>query len=449
MKLFSEFPHSSAEEWEKKIIQDLKIKSLNDITKQNGSLRTLPFYTEKDLTSKITSVRTDNGWETCESIFVNNEKEANQLALEALKGGASGLVFNLPKQTDLKTLLKNISIEHIYTQFNISNDSLHAIKDLNEYYLKPNKFNKRSTCFVNLDPLYLLAKFGEWHESEEKDLSQIKALKHITVNAVLYKESGADVVNELAFTLTHLNEYFNYLGEKKLKESKYIHLSFSQSNDFFTEIAKLRAIRKLVALLQKAWEIKIPLHLHSQTALLNKSSMDAYTNLLRTSTESMSAVLGGSDSVSVLPFNEGFSSDKNFSNRIARNQLHILKEESYLDKVADIAYGSYYIENLTETIAQQAWNAFKEIEKNGGFLAGLKTGELQKLISDNAKILQADYLENKKTLVGVNKFQNKNEKNIAVKSKAKFNKKDVEPFETIRLAHKFEEQISEVKITGN
>lgn len=446
MNLFSDFPSSNAAEWEKRILQDLKIQSIEELYKKNGPLLTHPFYTKESNSKGLSHVKNESKWETCDYLHVTNEKEANKDALEALKGGASGLVFNISKECDLDVLLKNISVEHIYTQFNISNDSLHVLKDLKKYALKKNKDNPRTTCFINLDPLYLLAKFGEWHASEREDLAQIDAMEHIAVNGIQYKEAGANAVTELALILAHLNEYFNCIGEAKIKNKKIIHVSFAKGSDFFTEIAKLRAFRRLNALLQKQYGIEIPLHLHAQTALLNKSTLDAHTNLLRTTTEAMSAVIGGCDSLCVFPYDQGFVGKKEFSSRIARNQSHILREESYLDKVADIASGSYYIEHLTEDLADQAWKLFKKIETQDGFLTCLKTGVIQKMIEADAQILMNEVKEGKKTLVGVNKFQNKNQKEIPAWKVNKFKKKDVEPIAMIRPALLFEEQERAVKV---
>ena len=124
------------------------------------------------------------------------------------------------------------------------------------------------------------------------------------------------------------------------------------------EIAKIRAYRSLINLIQKQYNIQLPIHIHANTSQLNKSNVDAYTNLLRTTTEGMSAIIGGCNSLSVLPYNYGFTDTDSFSNRIARNQQHILKQESYLDKVWDISKGSYYIETITQQIAEKAWEKF-------------------------------------------------------------------------------------------
>jgi methylmalonyl-CoA mutase len=170
--------------------------------------------------------------------------------------------------------------------------------------------------------------------------------------------------------------------------------------------------------------------------------LDPYTNMLRTTTEAMSAIIGGCDSLSVLPFNEGFGKVNDFSSRIARNQQHILKDESYLDKVADISSGSYYIETLTDRLAEAAWEQFKVIESKGGFIKCIENGFIQDTISKDAELIVSQVEEGKMVLVGVNKFQNpkENELDSVFKVKSKENSsprfKRIKP---IRLAYSFEQ----------
>ncbi|MBK9284780.1 MAG: hypothetical protein IPM51_10770 [Sphingobacteriaceae bacterium] len=409
MKLFEEFKSSTAQDWENKILKDLKLSSLNDLIKNQNGIKIHPFYTAEHSAYSPINTRSEQGWETCETIIVRDEKAANKQALNALSGGVSGLIFEIHKKTDLNTLLKNIELENIYTQFNISNDSLYVLDELQKKYLYKNQFNSRTTCYINIDPLRLALQFGEWHKNEEADLKITKQLKHISVQASIYKEGGANRITELALALAHLNEYLNNIDDKILKNYQKIHVQFSIDGDFFGEIAKLRAFRLLVSFLLEQYKIEIPLHMHAQTARINKSTMDANTNLLRTTTEAMSAILGGSDSISVHPYFTNTELTEEFSNRIARNQLLILKEESYLGVVSDAASGSYYLDAYTKQMAEAAWKLFQQIEKEGGFLKGIKNNTVQDLIENDANQQLIEVNEGKKTLIGVNKYLNKNE----------------------------------------
>lgn len=407
-KLFSEFNSLTSAQWKEQIIKDLKGVDFNQlIWKTHNGFDVNPFYTAEDLKETKQPLFTNSEWDICEQIIVTDEKDANQRALKALECGASGLTFYIHKAIDTATLIKNISLEHIYSQFFISNDALHVLNDLKNHYGKINPHDHKIKCFVNVDPLSLLSFYGEWHESEEKDLAILKQLVHIPVNVSLYEEAGASTVNELAIGLAHVNEYLNYLENQKiLKDKKAIHFIFSVAPDFFTEIAKLRAFRKLIALLQEQYGTNFPIHIHAQTTMADKSRLDIYNNMLRTTTEAMSAIIGGANSLSVLPYNEGFEKNSEFGSRIAINQQHILKDESYLNKVADISAGSYYIESITDSIAEKAWEQFKVIESKGGFITCLKNNFIQDLISQGANSLQKEFKEGKLVLVGVNKYEN-------------------------------------------
>jgi methylmalonyl-CoA mutase len=343
---------------------------------------------------------------------------------------------------DTSALLKGISLDHIYSQFFISNDALHILDDLKSHYGNVNEHDGKIKCFINIDPLCLYSYYGEWHANKEKDLSILDGLKHVPVNVSLYQEAGANTVNELAIGLAHLNEYFTYLSEKKNLKKQPLHFIFSVGSDFFTEIAKFRAFRKLVALLQEQYSVNLPIHIHVQTSLINKSALDSYTNMLRTTTEAMSAVIGGCDSLAVLPFNEQLDEVSDFSSRISRNQQHILKEESYLNKVADMASGSYYIETLTEELCEHAWEQFKMIESKGGFILCLESNFIQDLISKDAEHFKSQVKEGKMILVGVNKFQNAKEslKEVPSSKESGDAKTATQPIRPIRLSEPFEKE---------
>jgi methylmalonyl-CoA mutase len=417
-KLFSEFNALSQQQWKDQIIKDLKGGDYNSLiwhTKNGFDIE--PFY-NKEGSADHTPLFTHSDWDICEPIDVFDERFANHQALQALKKGASGLVFNINKKVDTQKLLKDISLYHIYSQFNISNDALHILEDLKNIYGQKNAYDGKLKCFVNIDPLHLFAFYGEWHDDQQKDLSVLKQLVHIPVNGSLYQEAGSTQVNELAFTLAHLNEYFNYLNSENNLDRKPIQVSVSVGGEFFTEIAKLRALRKLIVLLSDSYKTTNAVYLHVQTTMLNKSEKDAYTNLLRSTTEAMSAVIGGANSISIKGFDEPYSIANEFSSRMAINQQHILKDESYLNKVADMAAGSYYIEQLTDHLAHHAWEKFKELETKGGFIANIESGAIQSLIAKDLDALKENYANHKAVLIGVNKYPNAKDTKHVLKTKS-------------------------------
>jgi methylmalonyl-CoA mutase len=216
-------------------------------------------------------------------------------------------------------------------------------------------------------------------------------LRTIHLNASHFNNEGADIVQELAFGISMGSEYMAQLTERGLRTdiaASKIRFSFGIGSNYFPEIAKLRAARLLWSIVingfQPAHRENIKMDIHCVTSEWNKSEDDPYVNMLRTQTEAMSAILGGTDSLTVEPYDTVFRKPDEFSERIARNQQLILKEEAYLDKVADPAGGSYYIENLTILIAENAWKLFLEIEDHGGFLSSLKSGFIREKLQESA-----------------------------------------------------------------
>lgn len=394
-KLFTEFTPTTATQWKEQLVKDLKGIDYNTLVwKTNSGIDITPFYTHENITTDPAPVFTASDWAICEWIAVTDEKTANTQALNALQNGASGLVFSIEKPLDYAAMVKDISIEHIYCLFIVHKkevyDGLHTFL---------NSIQKGNTCFIEFDNLL-------------SGTSGINAKDSvICINTTIYQEAGANAVNELAFSLAHLNEYLTSASEKNtLKDLKKIHLSLSVGSDFFMEIAKLRALRKLFHFLLAQYSIMAELHIHAQTTSINKSNIDSYNNMLRSTTEAMSASIGGANSILVFPFDVAFNQQNDFSSRMARNQQLILKDESYLNVVADMSAGSYYIETITETLCEKAWEQFKVIEGKGGLSACVTSNYIPELIAKDAEVLIQQFKEGKLVLVGVNKFQNKNGK---------------------------------------
>src|ERR1700741_1942046 len=178
--LFTEFTGVTSAQWKEQIIKDLKGVDFDQLVwKTHNGFNVNPFYTPEDLKQRHEPLFTNSDWDICEQIMVSDEKEANQRALKALEGGASGLSFFINKKIDTSVLIKGISLEYIYSQFNITNDALHVLEDLKAHYGKINEHDGKIKCFVNIDPLHLFAFYGEWHDDETKDLSVLQKLKHI------------------------------------------------------------------------------------------------------------------------------------------------------------------------------------------------------------------------------------------------------------------------------
>jgi methylmalonyl-CoA mutase len=242
-------------------------------------------------------------------------------------------------------------------------------------------------------------------------LKELPAFRAIHCNASNFYNAGADMVQELAFSISMGAEYIAQLTSRGMDPgyaASKIRFSFGTGSHYFPEIAKLRAARLLWSAVMNGF---IPgntdaakMVIHSVTGRWNKTIFDPYVNLLRTQTEAMSSVTGGADSITVEPFDKVFRQPDDFSERIARNQQLILKEESCFDRVADPASGSYYIENLTHNLADKAWKLFIETEEEGGFLEALRKGSVQQMIRKTAEIKRSDISKRKTIFLGTNKY---------------------------------------------
>ena len=389
--LFSEFNATTAQAWKEQIIKDLKGIDFNTLVwKTNSGIDVKPFYTKEDIQLSNENISISSDWNICEYINVNDEKIANTKALNALQNGASGLVFKITQKTNFETLCKGILFEHIYSLFEVAPEFLGELTT----FLETKNYNHY--CFIESDTTLT----GKINISNSEST--------IAINTSIYNEAGANPVNQLAFAVSHINEYLNELTtQNKLAELKTLHITASVGGDFFMEICKLRALRKLAHFILEQYNCDAQIHIHAQTTLVNKTNIDIYNNLLRSTTETMSASIGGANSIVVFPFDYNVNPDNDFSSRMARNQQLILKDESYLNKVSDMAAGSYYIETITKTLCEKAWDVFKDIESKGGLINALKLNYIQALIKEDADKLIADFKDGKLILVGVNKFQNK------------------------------------------
>jgi methylmalonyl-CoA mutase len=330
--------------------------------------------------------------------------------------------MNTVKQ-EIELLLKNVRADIAEINFFHSSQHLEIVGMIEKLVRKYNRDFDKINGSVSFDPLGCYARKGVWYRSEEEDFdtaSQIvKAavklpyLRLIGVNGHIFTNAGASIVQEIAFTLSMGSEYLTRLTDKGFligQVSPRLKFNLAVGSNYFMELAKLRAYRLLWAKLVNAYGLFDSMNgrmfIHATNACWNLSLYDPYVNMLRTTTGTMSAVLGGVDSFTVKPFNAVFETPTDFSERIARNQQLVIKEESYFDKVADPAAGSYYIEKLTESLVAEAWKLFLELDAQGGFVANLKSGHIQKLITESAAKRNMNIATRKDILLGVNQYPN-------------------------------------------
>ena len=416
--LFDEFPEVSAKQWKQKIQFDLKGADYNYtlVWESLEGIKTKPFYHAEDIEElKTFNLPQNHSWNIAQAIYAGDSSKANSKALDILKKGVESLVFTIPdERIDFAPLLDGIDLENTPLHFNFQFLAVEPIKQLVTYL-----GDKTAQIYLNIDLIGNLARNGNWFHNLEKDhaiLDEICAITSektgihtIGVNLSLYQNAGANSVQQLAYGLAHGHEYLNHFSNviPSAVEGHFpITFKVAVGGNYFFEIAKLRALRWLWNSLAQEYGIKSDCHILAMPSKRNKTVYDYNVNLLRTTSESMSVILGGADTVCNLPYDAIYHKDNEFGERIARNQLLLLKEESYFNEASKISEGAYYIESLTEQLAEKALTLFKQLEKSGGFMDALKKGTIQQKIKESATKEQQIFDEGKMVLLGTNKYQN-------------------------------------------
>ncbi len=402
----------SSKQWKQKIQFELKGAdySENLIWNSPEDIQVKPFYHKDEYIGSFTLHSKATQFQICQNIFVHDLEKSNHRAIDSINRGAESLRFTIEdEKTALEKLLLNIDLEKITIHFNLAFLSIDFIKKL-EALAK----DKKTKIYCNLDPIGQLAKEGNWFATKEKTNFELLNLiattapksSIISINAGLYQNAGANMVQQIAYSLAHANEYFNRITII----NQPIVFEVSVGTNYFFEIAKLRALRIVFNLIAKEYHHKLECYLLVTPTKRNKTIYDYNLNMLRTTTECMSAILGGADAIANLPFDALYHKDNEFGDRIARNQLLILKHESHFDKVNNPADGSYYIESLTSQLAEKSLALFKDIEANGGFLKQLNEGIIKRKIQESADKEQKLFDSGKEILVGTNKYLNKKDR---------------------------------------
>ena len=425
--LFENFkPHSKAQ-WKEQVIKDLKDKYFEEILlwRVDENVLINAYYNQDDLrkipTKSIQQAQNQqvNGdWKYRESIKFTNEKECNSLIINGLLSGINSFLIDFDGmrewEIEVKELLRNIKLSDTPFFLKVENNCLGLINSLQQ--IAPYQWKGG----INYDGLALWMCKGIWHENYWYDLGTIlrkvqnyPQFKTVVINSHHFHNSGANVGQELAYTLASAIETIDKLSEQNFSVPEIvqkIEFSISVGTNYFVEIAKIRALKFLwQKILQEGYgmeQSKIPpISVHCQTSTFYNATITPHTNMIRATTEAMSAIIGGCDALTILAFDENFKESDEFSKRIARNISIILKEESYFDKVIDPSAGSYFIENLTLKIAEEAMKLLQEVENKGGIVKAFEKNYIQDEIKRNFEEKENDLISGKNTMVGVNKFR--------------------------------------------
>lgn len=441
--LFSDFPSVSTQEWMDKITVDLKGADYEKklVWKTNEGFKVKPFYRQEDLEGIKTTEglpgqfpyvrgnkKDDNTWFIRQDIQVNNPAEANTKALDILNKGIDSLGFTIKgsevSEELVRVLLKDICCECVELNFSTCQRHTVELAKILVGYFKEKGYNpEKIQGSVNFDPISKMLKKGKDLTSvidSAKELVEVLAeypnFRCIAVNSLLLNNAGAYIYQELGYALAWGNEYLSKLTEAGIPAelaAKKIKFNFGISSNYFMEIAKFRAARMLWANIvneyKPACECACQMLAHAETSSFNLTLFDAHVNLLRTQTEAMSAAVAGVNSITVSPFDKAYETPNDFSERIARNQQLLLKEEAHLNRIVDPAAGSYYIENLTIAIAKQAWELFLQTEDEGGMLKAVLSESVQNAVNASNKARHEAVSKRKEILLGTNQYPNFNE----------------------------------------
>lgn len=439
-KLFDMFPPVTTEEWLAKINVDLKGADFNKklVWRTNEGFNVQPLYRKEDLEGisflgtlpgqfpYVRGTREDNNWLIRQQVQGDDAAEMNRHALHILERGVDSLGICLCslEPAELKNVLEGVDLKKVEVNVNCCPGKAVVVAEELVKIIKEKGAEKEFKGSIEFNPFKRLLKHGMEFPKDLKAtamavyeaVKEIEGLRCFCVDSRMLNNCGAYITQELGYALAWGAEWMSMMTEAGLDACEVagrIKFKMGISSNYFMEIAKFRAARMLWAEIVKAYgaaEECCKMHVHAVTSEFNMTIYDAHVNLLRSMTESMSAALAGVDSIETLPFDLTFKRPDEFSERIARNQQILLRDESHLNKVADPAGGSYYIENLTKSIADVAWKLFNEVEDKGGFYELLKKGEIQAKVNESGVKRHLDVARRKENLLGTNQFPNFNEK---------------------------------------
>ena len=413
----NEFPKVSHQEWQDKIIADLRGKELESLNKEtNDHITTVPNYSsetapDKETTSYIHEI-VKTGY-TRENWYINQEfncrkpKLANPRILDALNAGVDSIKISVPHDVDFDVLFKGIKPEHIEVRFkNATTDLIYS------YFQWSKDQGHNTTLFEGTFEVFYhrIDSVEERIELAGKVAEYFPKMSLVNVNGDYFFNQGSNNIQQIAISLSLANEVLEELIDNEIEPEKAANLiSFSLATgaDFFSEIAKFRAFRALWSVILSEYGIENhQTKIHGVTSTWTQTVLDLNNNMLRSSTQALSAVLGGCQSITVTPFDAAIRRSNDFSDRMARNTQIILRDEAFAGKVTDIASGSYFIESLTNEIAEKSWELFLAIEKQGGFKANMDNANITKWITKSREEAWEKAKSGETTVLGVNKYPN-------------------------------------------
>ncbi|MDD3535947.1 MAG: methylmalonyl-CoA mutase family protein [Candidatus Cloacimonetes bacterium] len=463
LNVLKDFSPPSWEEWKSAVTDSLKgadyDKAMHTKTYEGITLK--PIYRREDLeglsfTDALPGaapyIRGNDpaafiasGWKVAQAQKNADLKELNKEILAQLQRGL-GMInlylahadepqgIKLANSEDFATALAGVNLAAAPLMAKLDLDDPDLFQMLKGFAEKEGQQLDKLFGILGYDPLGELARKGNIPVAPDavqetlylivrERIAMAPKLRSIFIDGSIFEAAGASSAQELAYVLAIAICYIKYLLDKGLNISDIalqIAVKLSLGSNFFMEIAKIRAFRMLFSEMIKAFGGSVDeqkVWIHGKTASFNKSTYDLYVNMLRTSTEAFSGVMGGVDSLEVDAFDAALgAADSDFAKRIARNQQLILAEEAHLGKVVDPAGGCYYIESLSYELANKSWQLMQDIEAKGGMLKALETGFIHSEIEAIAKARIDNIHKRRDVIVGVNMYANPDDKCPEIKA---------------------------------
>jgi methylmalonyl-CoA mutase len=443
--LLKEFPPVSTQAWEDAIRKDLKgadyAKKL--IWQSGEGLEVKPYYRADDVANieylnaapgdfpYARGTTSSGSWSIGEEVDLLNAEDANRAACEAIAAGAEEISFRnvvIENSSDIGILLSNL--QEIPVHFETADERLVSL-------LIERLKQREETARISTG----------WDPNRNADFANevlataSKVLRPFTIHGEQFEESGATAVEEIGFTLAAAVEYLGAMqarGADANRVATALSFSFAVGANYFFQIAKLRAFRALWAQVVESFgggRDCAKAYIRTRTSRWNKTIYDPQVNVLRATTEAMSAVLGGADSIFVAPFDEPYKNPDATSRRLARNTLIILKHEASLSEVADAGGGAYYLEFITDFIARDAWKTMQRMEASGGYRLAVAEGRVALALQNSLTKRDNAVSTRRRIFTGTNQFADPSERALdrIEGSRAEAGTRGAKKYEELRL----------------
>lgn len=441
---FDEFPVPSDDDWRDATLKSLKgkpLEALNTQTYEGITLR--PLYGQQDIDDlllrhtlpgqvpflrgvKASGYRQHPWYIAQQNRTSETASDYNANLRDALSRGQTAVVVDLSSDLAWWAQYRSKDVRAAFADVDLKTVPLYVRTHLNGLGMQPLLLASLDTAGMRGyigDDIYALQTVCDAPLALEPMLDalamaaawtaeNVPELDVILIRGDIYQDSGAHAAQELGFALASAVEHARALQARDVSlDTIFSQMSFlfAVGPNFFMEVAKLRAARMLWSQVVSAYGMdaaEYPAKLHVKSASWNKTRLDPYVNMLRTTTEGIAASVGGIESLELLPFDASYQQPDAFSERIARNQQVILQNEAHLTEVVDPAAGSYYVEWLTDQLAQRAWASFQEVEAAGGFAGAVAAGAPQAQIAQTRQQREERLAHRRDVLVGVNLFAN-------------------------------------------